>query len=122
MYHGRLSFFSLIPSLFYSLSTAFSIIFISQLVTRVNPMLSLLISVSLATLFFHLINYKKLKQTYRPFFIFWKRSIVLNLVVAIIWISVFLGLSMIDPYLYIVIYFVVSSIISFFIIFMRTKK
>ncbi|MED7818911.1 MULTISPECIES: hypothetical protein [unclassified Francisella] len=100
------------PSFIYCVSTALSAIYINQLVTKLDPLVVLLICVVTSTFFFHLINFGKLGTIYASFLKTYQASIAINISAGILWISTFIGLSIIDPYIYMVIYFIVPSVIA----------
>jgi hypothetical protein len=106
----------------YCITTALSAIYINQLATKINPVASLLICVISSTFFFHLINYKNIKVIYIKFIETYKTSIAMNVSAGIVWVSTFIGLSIIDPYIYIVIYFIIPSAISFISTYRKNKS
>lgn len=97
-------------SALYPVATAFSILLRYQLNIGLNPIVSLLLCVVFATIFFHVINYKNIQFMYRQAFKYLRASVVVNFLIAIIWVSGFVSLLFIAPFAYAVIFFSIPAI------------
>ncbi len=100
-------------SFFYPIATSISVIYVNKISTSLSPLLSLLICVSLATAFFHVVSYRKIRLIYQSALHNWQQSLRINLLLLVIWVSMFYALSLINPYSFILIYFITPAIITY---------
>jgi drug/metabolite transporter (DMT)-like permease len=105
----------------YVMLTALSFVFIDQLAGYINPIVSLFIMASLATVWFQILSWRKLKQLYiictkEPQY--W----LLAVIVAINWLSSMYAPHYADPFLYLAIYFITLAIYGFVSMYISTKK
>jgi hypothetical protein len=99
-------------SLFYNMTTVISIVAIDKINNQLHPTLSLLISTLISVLFFNLVNLGHLKKLYAIAYSDFSLTLVINLIIAGLWIGSFYSLYYIDPFSYIFIFSSVPAIIS----------
>lgn len=99
-------------SIFYNITTVISIVAIDKINNQLHPILSLLISTLISVLFFNLINLRNLKKIYAIAYSDFLLTLVINLIIAGLWIGSFYSLYYIDPFSYIFIFSSIPAIIS----------
>jgi hypothetical protein len=100
----------------YVFVTAFSMTFIQSLPEQYSPLLSLFITALFTTLFFHVVNYKKIADIYKISFKYKYSTALLCLNSLIMWVLTFYGNRELGSFGYIFLTFIIASIISFFIL------
>ncbi len=108
-------------SVLYILTTAISFVLIEKMASILSPALSLLISSSVATLFFHLLNINSLKILYKKVWEERYNWFMSNLTLAITWLCTFYGAKYLGAFVILFIFFMSSAIISYFVL-MVSKK
>lgn len=106
---------SYLMSLFYNITTVISIVAIDKINNQLHPIFSLLISTLISVLFFNLINLGNLKKLYTLVYADFLSTLIINLIVAGLWIGSFYSLYYIDPFSYIFIFSSIPAIISTYI-------
>lgn len=104
--------FPYLMSFFYNLTTVISIVAIDKVNNQLHPTLALFISTLVSVLFFNLINLGNLKKLYAIAYSDFSLTVMINLIVAGLWIGSFYSLYYIDPFSYIFIFSSIPAIIS----------
>jgi drug/metabolite transporter (DMT)-like permease len=93
----RLIVLGYLALLAYCLITALSIVAIRAAVSHANPYVAAFYPFLMGALFFNIINYKKLPQTYSAIKKDKLSVFMINLMSVLIWVPVFLGLKLVTP-------------------------
>lgn len=96
----------------YSFVTALSVIMIGQVTRQFNPILSLLFSVLLSTVYFHILNWNTIPTIYCQLNNYKRLGLAMCLIVAIVWFCTFYSISLTGPFSFIMVYFTIPAILS----------
>lgn len=96
----------------YSFITALSVIMINHATRQFNPALTLLFSVLLSILYFHILNWNSISNVYNQLRKYWQLGFAMCFIVAIIWFCTFYSVSLTSPFSFIMVYFTVPAILS----------
>lgn len=105
----------MIPELYpiaFVIASAIATVTIDQLVTNVPPTLILFLVTSIAIVYFHLVNAKKIKGVYQSIFKAPLLSFNVNLSLAVTWWATYLGIHYLGASIYNIFYFSITAILA----------
>ena len=101
-------------SILYVLIASYSFIFMQNTEAVLPPSLSLVSSVFLTTVYFHLINIHKIKHVYKQLLHDKLNFLLVNLTVMVMWGCSFYSVYFVGPFSYLFIFFSTAAVFGFF--------
>lgn len=107
---------------FYAFFSALARVFVERLGSQLNPLISLLFSLVVATLFFHLLNLNKISNIYKMANQHKKDWCYVMLATSVLWTAFFIGPYYIGADIYTICAFATSGLIGALLYYLNNKK
>ena len=103
---------SAIYPVLYVIVSAITTVVIDGLVTNLPVTLVLFLVTSIAILYFHLLNYRKLDVVYRSFLKTPGLVVLVNIALAVTWAATYFGIAYLNATIYNIIYFSITAVLA----------